>query len=72
MVTGAYTGISRRTFGKLAASGLVAAAFPLPSSSKLDIGIGTYSYHNLTIEAMIAQLNALTITEVKMSRDNSC
>ena len=68
MATGAYTGISRRTFGKLAASGLVAATIPLPLSSKLDIGIGTYSYHNLTLEAMIVQLNSLGISEIEMSR----
>jgi inosose dehydratase len=68
MVTSAHTGVSRRTFGKLAASGLVAAAVPLPSPRQLDIGIGTYSYHNLTLEAMIAQLNSLRISEIEMSR----
>jgi inosose dehydratase len=68
MATGAYPGISRRRFGKLAASGLVAAAFPLPRSSQLDIGIGTYSYHNLSLDAMIAQLNALKVSEIEMSR----
>lgn len=69
MVRGASTGISRRRFGKIAASGLVAAAIPLPLSNKLDIGIGTYSYHNLTLEAMIVQLNALKISEIEMSRE---
>src|SRR5215469_5840510 len=68
MVTDAYKGISRRTFGKLAASGLVGAGISLPLTSKLDIGIGTYSYHNLTLEAMIAQLNALSVSEIEMSR----
>jgi inosose dehydratase len=70
MATGAYSGMSRRRFGKLAASGLVAAALPLPLplSSKLDVGIGTYSYHNLTLDAMIAQLNSLKISEIEMSR----
>ena len=66
--TGASTGISRRRFGKLVASGLVAAAIPLPRPSKLDVGIGTYSYHNLTLEAMIAQLNSLKVYEIEMSR----
>ncbi|PYX60340.1 MAG: sugar phosphate isomerase/epimerase [Acidobacteria bacterium] len=60
--------MSRRTFGKLAAVGLVASAVPLHGSSKLDIGIGTYSYHNLTLDDMIAQLNALNISEIEMSR----
>ena len=68
MTTGADTGISRRTFGKLVASGLITAAIPRPLSGKLDIGIGTYSYHNLTLEAMITQLNSLRISEVEMSR----
>jgi len=69
MATAAYPGISRRRFGKLAASGLVAAAIPLPLSGKLAIGIGTYSYHNLTLDAMIAQLNSLKISEIEMSRE---
>ena len=67
MGPGVY-GISRRTFGKLAASGLAAASIPLPLGSKLEIGIGTYSYHNLTLEAMITQLNSLKISEIEMSR----
>ncbi len=64
----ANNGMTRRTFGKLAALGWVAAAVPLHPSSKLDVGIGTYSYHNLTLDDMIAQLNALNITEIEMSR----
>jgi inosose dehydratase len=68
MTTGADIRISRRTFGRLAVSGLIATAIPLPLSGKLDIGIGTYSYHNLTLEAMIAQLNSLKISEIEMSR----
>jgi len=68
MTTGADTGISRRTFGKLAASGLITAAIPLSLSSKLDLGVGTYSYHNLTLESMIAQLSSLRISKIEMSR----
>ena len=60
--------MSRRTFGKLAAVGLIASAVPLPASSKLDVGIGAYSYHNLTLDDMIAQLHALHISEIEMSR----
>jgi sugar phosphate isomerase/epimerase len=63
----ANNSMSRRTFGKLAL-GLVASAVPLHASSKLDVGIGTYSYHNLTLDDMIAQLNALHISEIEMSR----
>jgi inosose dehydratase len=47
---------------------LVAAAIPLPLSKRLDIGIGTYSYHNLSLEEMIAQLNSLRVSEIEMSR----
>jgi sugar phosphate isomerase/epimerase len=60
--------MTRRTFGQLAAVGLAAAAVPLHASSKLDVGIGTYSYHNLTLDDMIAQLKALDISEIEMSR----
>ena len=34
----------------------------------MNIGIGTYSYHSLSIEAMIVQLKALRIREIEMSR----
>lgn len=59
--------MTRRDFGKMAAGGLAAAALPLPSS-KLNVGIGTYSYHNLTLDEMIVQLNALKVSEIEMSR----
>ncbi len=42
------------------------AAFPAPA--RLNIGVGAYSYHNLSMDAMIAQLNALKIDEIEMSR----
>lgn len=64
----AMSGMTRRTFGKCAAAGLFAASLPLHASGKLDIGIGTYSYHNLSLDDMIAQLNALKIAEIEMSR----
>ena len=51
--------ITRRTFARIAAGGLVAAALPMHASSKLNIGVGTYSYHNLSLDDMIVQLNAL-------------
>lgn len=60
--------ISRREFGKLAACGLIVTALPFSSAGKLDIGIGTYSYHSLTLDAMIAQLSSLEISEIEMSR----
>jgi sugar phosphate isomerase/epimerase len=64
----AKNAMTRRTFGKFAAAGLAIAAVPLCASSKLDIGIGTYSYHNSTLDDMIVQLNALHVSEIEMSR----
>jgi inosose dehydratase len=66
--TSMNNGMTRRAFGKLAASGLVASAFALDSPGKLDVGIGAYSYHSLTLDAMIAQLSSLKISEIEMSR----
>jgi sugar phosphate isomerase/epimerase len=47
---------------------MTAAGLQLRAAAKLNIGIGTYSYHGLSMEAMIAQLQALRIKEVEMSR----
>src|SRR5579862_3606345 len=61
-------GLSRRQFGNLAAGALVAAALPAGASGKLNVGVGTYSYHNLPLDDMIVQLNALHVSEIEMSR----
>ncbi len=61
-------GISRRQFSRIAVGGLVAAAIPASALEKLNIGVGTYSYHNLSLDDMIVQLNALHISEIEMSR----
>ena len=60
--------ITRRTFTKTLAAGLAATALPLRAASKLNVGIGTYSYHNLSLDEMIVQLNALNVREIEMSR----
>ncbi len=65
--------ITRRGFVKTLAVGLSATALPLRASTrlnmtKLNVGIGTYSYHNLSLEQMIVQLNALKVQEIEMSR----
>ncbi len=60
--------ITRRTFARMAAGGLVAAALPMHASGKLNIGVGTYSYHNLSMDDMIVQLNVLRVSEIEMSR----
>jgi sugar phosphate isomerase/epimerase len=58
--------ITRRTFTSamavLASSGVAAAA------RKLNLGIGTYTYHSLSIDDMIVQLKRLQILEIEMSR----
>lgn len=59
---------TRRAFLATAAAGIVAAAQQLSAAYRLNIGIGTYSYHSLSMEAMIVQLNALQIKEIEMSR----
>jgi inosose dehydratase len=60
--------ITRRSFVKTVAGGLAATALPLRAAAKLNLGIGTYSYHNLSMDEMIVQLNALRVGEIEMSR----
>ena len=55
-------------FARIAAGGLLAAALPVHASGKLNIGVGTYSYHNLSMDDMIVQLNLLHVSEIEMSR----
>jgi sugar phosphate isomerase/epimerase len=50
------------------AGGLAVAAAPLYGLSRLNIGVGTFSYHGLSVDDMIVQLNALRIREIEMSR----
>ena len=50
--------ISRRT---------LLAGFLFPTG-KLNLGIGTCSYHGLSMDAMIVQLQRLDIREIEMSR----
>ena len=62
------TRITRRTFARTLAACLTAAAVPIHASTRLNVGIGTYSYHNLSLDQMIVQLNALRVSEIEMSR----
>jgi sugar phosphate isomerase/epimerase len=59
---------TRRSFITTLGLTLAATALPLRASSRLNLGIGTYSYHNLSLDDMIVQLNALGVTEIEMSR----
>ena len=54
--------ITRRIVAGALAASLVRAAPPL------NLGIGTYTYHSLSIDGMIAQLTRLGIREIEMSR----
>jgi len=59
---------TRRNFVKTVAAGVAATALPLRAATRLDVGIGTYSYHSLSMDQMIVQLNALSVREIEMSR----
>ncbi len=56
--------MTRRTFAGTLASAFAARAF----AGKLNLGIGTYTYHSLSIDDMIVQLKRLEIREIEMSR----
>jgi inosose dehydratase len=60
--------VTRRTFAKTLAATVAATALPLRAASKLNVGIGAYSYHNLPLDQMIVQLKALSVREIEMSR----
>ena len=62
--------MTRRTFARMAGAGAAAGLQMRAGAAqgKLKIGIGTYSYHGLSMEAMIVQLQALRIQEIEMSR----
>ena len=60
--------ITRRAFARAVAAGVAASALPLRAHGRLNIGVGAYSYHNLSIDDMIVQLKALHIREIEMSR----
>jgi len=55
--------MTRRSFVGVVGAGAVVAA-----GGHLNIGIGAYTYHNLSVDAMIEQLRALKIKEIEMSR----
>jgi len=59
--------MTRRTFAAMTA-GVSAALSRLHAAYRLNIGIGTYTYHSLSIDDMISRLVALNIKEIEMSR----
>jgi sugar phosphate isomerase/epimerase len=59
--------LDRRQFAQALGAGL-AGARVAAGAARLNIGIGTYSYHSLSMDAMIVQLTQLKIKEIEMSR----
>jgi inosose dehydratase len=57
--------MTRRSFLQVMAGPAIAAP---AADGHLNIGIGAYTYHNLSVDAMIEQLRALRIVEIEMSR----
>lgn len=47
---------------------VAARARPVAAPRKLALGIGTYTYHSLSIDDMIVQLKRLKIADIEMSR----
>jgi sugar phosphate isomerase/epimerase len=66
--------MTRRAFGQLAAGTIAASAARYPAQRAsaaefhLNIGVGTFSYHLLSLDEMIIQLKANQIQEIEMSR----
>src|ERR1700687_2307238 len=60
--------MTRRTFANTVAFGIAAAGVAAAAAKKLNLGIGTYTYHSLSIDTMIVQLKRLQIREIEMSR----
>jgi sugar phosphate isomerase/epimerase len=60
--------MTRRTFTGALASAIATAHTATTAARKLNLGIGTYTYHSLSIDDMIVQLKRLRIREIEMSR----
>ena len=58
--------MTRRTFTQTFVAGATGAR--MQAAHRLNIGIGTYTYHGVSMDGMIARLTALGITEIEMSR----
>jgi sugar phosphate isomerase/epimerase len=60
--------MKRRSVNCFLGSAMAAALLQAKAARALNIGVGTFSYHNLSIDDMIVQLNRLHIAEIEMSR----
>jgi sugar phosphate isomerase/epimerase len=57
--------ITRRAF---VAATAASCCLPLTAAGRLNLGIGTYSYHSLSMDEMVVQLKKLRISQIEMSR----
>jgi len=60
--------MTRRSFATSTVAGTIAVGMGLRAANRLNIGIGTYTYHRISVDDMVVQLKALGITEIEMSR----
>jgi sugar phosphate isomerase/epimerase len=62
--------IDRRQFSRIFGASVLGVAWPAKTAAaaRLNIGVGTFSYHTLSIEDMILQLQRLGVKQVEMSR----
>lgn len=60
--------MTRRRFAQALAAGTLATRARASAAYRLNIGIGTYTYHSLSIDDMVTRLVALDIKEIEMSR----
>ena len=59
--------MTRRDFARIGAASVIPSAMNA-SPQRLKLGIGCYTYHDLSVDDMIEQLSALKIEEIEMSR----
>ena len=60
--------ILRRRFSHLLGTAFAVTGFRAKAATRLNIGVGTFSYHTLSLDAMIEQLTQLQVHEIEMSR----
>jgi len=62
--------ISRRQFSQVVGASMFGGALPMKGTAghRLNIGVGTFSYHLLSLDEMIVQLKAVGIEQIEMSR----
>ena len=62
------TSFSRREFGRVTIAAALGKATLRAETFHLNIGVGTFSYHALSFDDMIAQLKENQVKEIEMSR----